>query len=64
MLCINEKDWWCIIGYQVDGETIIMVSIKTPKTISQYDNNSAYKVPGCSAIEKLEMRLSSKCLKS
>ena len=41
VLCINGKDWWCIIGYQVDGETIILVPIKTPKTMSQYDNNSA-----------------------
>ena len=45
--CNNGKDWWYILGYQVDGETIIPLLIKTPKNIftygvSQYDKNSAY----------------------
>ena len=43
----NGKDWWHIVGYQVDGEAIIPLLIKTPKNIfsygvSQYDKNSAY----------------------
>ena len=47
--CSNGKDCWYIVGYQVDGETIILVSIKTPKTVCsyslfQYDHNSAYEV--------------------
>ena len=45
MPCNNEKGWWYIVGYQVDGETIIPLFIKTPKNIfsygvSQYDKNS------------------------
>ena len=45
--CNNGKDWRYIVGYQVDGETIIPLFIKTPKNIfsygvSQYDKNSAY----------------------
>ena len=45
--CNNGKDWRYILGYQVDGETIIPLLIKTPKNIftygvSQYDKNSAY----------------------
>ena len=44
--CNNGKDWRYIVGYQVDGETIIPLFIKTPKNIfsygvSQYDQNSA-----------------------
>ena len=36
-----------MVGYQVDGETILPLFIKTPKNIfsygvSQYDKNSAY----------------------
>ena len=47
MPCNNGKDWWYIVNYQVDGETIIPLFIKTPKIIfsygvSQYDKNSAY----------------------
>ena len=43
----NGKDWRYTVGYQVDGETIIPLFIKTPKNIfsysvSQYDKNSAY----------------------
>ena len=42
-----EKNWWYIVGYQVDGKTIILVFIKTTNNISryglsQYDKNSAY----------------------
>ena len=45
--CNNGKDWPYIVGYQVDGETIIQLFIKTPKNIfsygiSHYDKNSAY----------------------
>ena len=48
--CNNGKDWWYTADYQVDGETIIPLFIKTPKNIfscgvSQYDKNSAYKIP-------------------
>ena len=47
--CNNRKDWRYIVGYQVDGETITSLFIKTPKNIfsygvSQYDKNSAYTV--------------------
>ena len=31
--CNNMKDWQCIVGYQVDGEKIIPLFIKTPKNI-------------------------------
>ena len=34
--CNNGKDWWYIVGYQVDGETIISLFIKTPKNIFSY----------------------------
>ena len=45
--CNNGKDCHYIVGYQVDGETIIPLFIKTPKNIfsycvSQYIKNSAY----------------------
>ena len=45
--CNNGKDWRYIVGYQVDGETIIPLFIKTPQNIfsygvSQYDKNYAY----------------------
>ena len=45
--CNNVNDWQYIIGYQVDGESIAPLLIKTPKNIfsygvSQYDKNSAY----------------------
>ena len=45
--CNNGKDWRYIVGYQVDGETIMPLFIKTPKNIfsygvPQYDKNSAY----------------------
>ena len=44
--CNNGKDWRHIAGYQVDGETIIPLFIKTPKNVfsfrvSQYDKNSS-----------------------
>ena len=47
MSCNNGKDLWYIVGYQLDGETIMLLLIKTPKNIfnygvSQYDKNSAY----------------------
>ena len=46
VLCNNGKDWRYIAGYQVDGETIIPLFIKTPKNVfsfrvSQYDKNSS-----------------------
>ena len=31
--CNNEKDWWYIVGYQVDGEKIVPLLIKRPKNI-------------------------------
>ena len=42
--CNKEKYWWYIVGYQVDGETITLLFLKTPKNIfsngvSQYDKN-------------------------
>ena len=45
--CNNGKDWRYIVGYQIDGETIIPLFIKTPQNIfsygvSQYDKNCAY----------------------
>ena len=47
VLCNDGEDWWYIVGYQVDEETIIPLFIKTPKNIfsygvSQYDKNSAH----------------------
>ena len=47
--CNNGKDWRHIVGYQVDGETIIPPFIKTPRNIcsydvSQYDKNSPYTI--------------------
>ena len=43
----NGKDWRYVVGYQVDGETIILLFIKMSKDIfsygvSQYDKNSTY----------------------
>ena len=48
--CNNWKDWWCIVGYQKDDETIMPLFIKTPEyivsdSISQYHRNSVYKMP-------------------
>ena len=45
--CNNGKDWHYIVDYEVDGETIIPLFIKTPKSIFsysvlQYDKNSDY----------------------
>ena len=45
--CNTRKDWQYIMYYKVHGETIIPVTIKTPKNIfsygaSQYDKKSAY----------------------
>ena len=45
--CNNGKDRRYIVGYQVDGETIIPLFIKTFKSIfsygvSQHEKNSAY----------------------
>ena len=44
--CNNGKDWWYIAGYEIEGEIIILIFIKTPKSmfsygVSQYDKNSA-----------------------
>ena len=42
----NGKGWRYIVGYQVDGETIIPLFIKTQKKVSygvsEYDKNSTY----------------------
>ena len=47
--CNNGKDWWYIAVYQVDGETIMLLFIETPKNLfsyetSQYDKSSAYTI--------------------
>ena len=47
MPCNNGRDWRHIVGYQVDGETIIALFIKTSKNIFsygilQYGKNSSY----------------------
>ena len=47
VLCNNGKDWRYIVGYQVDGKTIIPPFIKMLKNIfsygvSQYNKNSTY----------------------
>ena len=34
--CNIGKDWEYIVGYQVDGEKIIALFIKTPKNIFSY----------------------------
>ena len=49
ILCNNGKDWRYIAVYQVDGETIMLLFIKTPKNLfsyetSQYDKSSAYTI--------------------
>lgn len=45
--CNNGNNWQYILGYQVDGETILPLFIKKPKNIfsygeSSYNKNSAY----------------------
>ena len=72
--CNNGKDWRYTVGYQVDGETIIPLFIRTPKNIfshgvSQYDKNSAYTMflrqrSGCLNIRIFGMRLSHSYLKN
>ena len=47
--CNNGKDWRYIVGYQVDGKTIIPLFIKMSQNIfsydvSQYNKNSAYTI--------------------
>ena len=32
----NRENWWCIVGYQGDKETIIPLFMKTPKNIFSY----------------------------
>ena len=34
--CNNGKDWRYIVDYQVDGETIIPLFVKTPKNLFRY----------------------------
>ena len=76
-LCNNGKDCRYIVGYQVDGETIITMFIKTPKNIfsygvSQHNKNSAYTMSfnvsearrTCFSIRTFEMRLSRSYLKN
>ena len=36
MSCNNENDWQYIVGYQVDGKTVVPLFIKTPKKIFSY----------------------------
>ena len=45
--CNNGNNWQYILGYQVDGETIIALFIKKPDNIfsygiSQYDKTPIY----------------------
>ena len=45
--CNDGKDWWYTVGYQVDGEIIIPLFMKTPKNlltygVTQFDKNSAF----------------------
>ena len=47
--CNNGKDWRYIVGYQINGEKIIPLLIKTPKNVinqdvSQNNKNSACKM--------------------
>ena len=47
--CSNRKDWWYIVGYQVNKETNIPLFIKTSENIlrygvTQYDKNAAYRM--------------------
>ena len=55
--CNNGKDCCYIVGYQVDGETIMPLFIKTPKNIfsygvSKYDKNSPYTMSFNVSVEK------------
>ena len=74
--CNNGKDCCYIVGYQVDGETIMPLFIKTPKNIfsygvSKYDKNSPYAMSFnvsvekrcCLNIKRCGMRLSHRYLK-
>ena len=55
--CNNGKDCCYIVGYQVDGETIMPLFIKTPKNmlsygVSKYDKNSPYTMSFNVSVEK------------
>ena len=60
--CNNKKDRQYIVGYQVDGETIIPLFIKTFKSIfsygvSQYEKNSTYTIsPNVSEVTSLSQQ--------
>ena len=45
MPCNNGKDWRYIVGYQVYGETIISLFIKTPKTYLAMVYHSMTRTP-------------------
>ena len=74
VLCNNGKDWRHIAGYQVDGETIIPLFIKTPKNVfsfrvSQYDPAQCHLMflrqqSRCFSIETCGMRLSNSYLQN
>ena len=67
--CNNGKDWRYIVGYQVDGKTIIPLFIKMPKTyLATTCHNTTRTLPtqfylkflrnrsGCFSIETFGMR--------
>ena len=65
----NGKDWRNIVGYQVDGETIIPLFIKTPKNIFNYGVSQCHlmflrRQNGCFCIEIFRIRLSHSYLKN
>ena len=69
--CNNGKDWWYIVGYQVDREAIVPLFFKTPKTYLAMARHNTTRTPptqcnlmflrhrsGCFGIETYGMRLS------
>ena len=74
--CNNGKDWRYIVGCQVDGETIVPLFIKTPKTYLAMACHNVTRIQpaqchlmflghlsGCFSIETFGMRLSCSYLK-
>ena len=51
VLCNNGKDWQYIVGYQVHGETVVPLFIKTPKNIVKvYHNTTIIQLIQCRLI--------------
>ena len=48
--CNNREDWQYTVGYQVDGETIIPLFIKTPKNIFSYVVSQYKKSWACTVL--------------